>query len=197
MGPRRILVTAAALSALVLPGCAGLPSGPSSAAATGAYTRCADYHSRRQAERAWRASGRPAGADPDHDGRVCEDLPAHPAGAGASCTHPRRVVRVTLDSGRYPATADHIHDAIARGEPAVVHIDRGDAAEHRTESLAGAATRPGYDRDEWPMAMTQEDGPDANIRLVPSADNRGAGSSIAGQLRDFCDGTAFRVAITR
>jgi hypothetical protein len=57
------------------------------------------------------------------------------------------------------------------------------------------------DRDEVPMAFTKEGGrkaPNGNsashIAYVDSKDNQGAGSSIGGRLRPYCNGTRFKVA---
>jgi hypothetical protein len=107
-------------------------------------------------------------------------------------SHP---VRVPLDGGRYPQTAAHIRAAIARGEPRVLHIARDQAAAHRARSLEGIATRPGYDRDEYPMAFSREGGAGADIAYVAYADNRGSGSTIGSELHPYCDGQAFSIAI--
>jgi hypothetical protein len=56
------------------------------------------------------------------------------------------------------------------------------------------------DRDEVPMAFTKEGGrkaPNGNsashIAYVDARDNQGAGSSIGGRLRKYCNGTRFKV----
>ncbi|MFC0214736.1 sporulation protein [Paenibacillus chartarius] len=90
---------------------------------------------------------------------------------------------------RYPLTGDHIRDAIAAGHPSVCTIDRDGAAQNRKESLAGIPTKTGYDRDEWPMAMCEEGGYGADVRYVPSSDNRGAGAWVGNQLSQYPDGT--------
>ena len=96
----------------------------------------------------------------------------------------------------YPLTIAHIRQAVRAGEPRVLHIDRAGAEHNRELSLEGIATRPGYDRDEYPPAMSREGGAGADIRYVPSADNRGAGSVMGAQLARWCDGQAFRIRTT-
>lgn len=104
-------------------------------------------------------------------------------------------VKLIFPVDRYPETADHIQDAIAKGESSICTIDRNGSVEHREASLAGIPTRKGYDRDEWPMAMCAEGGAGADIRYVTPSDNRGAGSWIGGQLNDYADGTRVWIVI--
>lgn len=104
-------------------------------------------------------------------------------------------VQVLLPSNKYPETAQHIEEAIQNGQPELLHIDRGAADSNRAESLAGYPTIPGFDRDEYPMAFTQEGGQGADIKYINPSDNRGAGSVIGRQLRGFPDGTPFVIQI--
>jgi hypothetical protein len=104
-------------------------------------------------------------------------------------------VHALLPQNRYPESASHIQDAVGDGQPGVLHIDRGAADTNRNASLAGYPTVSGYDRDEYPMAMTQEGGTGADIRYIDPSDNRGAGSFIGNQLRDYPDGTPFVIDI--
>jgi hypothetical protein len=99
------------------------------------------------------------------------------------------VVQLTFPSDRYPETAKHIQDAIAKGESATCTINREQAEENRKESLKGIPTKKGYDRDEWPMAMCEEGGVGADIEYITPSDNRGAGSWVGNQLEDYADGT--------
>jgi hypothetical protein len=99
------------------------------------------------------------------------------------------VVQLTFPSDRYPETAKHIQDAIAKGESATCTINREQAEENRKESLKGIPTKKGYDRDEWPMAMCKEGGVGADIEYITPSDNRGAGSWVGNQLEDYADGT--------
>ena len=90
---------------------------------------------------------------------------------------------------KYPETAAHIESAISKGESAICTIDRDGAEENRKESLEGIATKSGYDRDEWPMAMCAEGGSGADIAYIDPSDNRGAGSWVGNQLESYSDGT--------
>jgi hypothetical protein len=47
--------------------------------------------------------------------------------------------------------------------------------------LKGIPTKPGYDRDEYPPAMSDEGATGANVRYVLSAENRSAGSVMRGR----------------
>jgi hypothetical protein len=58
------------------------------------------------------------------------------------------------------------------------------------------------DRDEVPMAFTLQGSRKApngrsasHIAYVDASDNRGAGSSIGGKLRRYCNGTRFKVRL--
>jgi hypothetical protein len=187
---------AAALLASTLAGCAAGGSLRDGAAARAAWRGCAAYPARARAQLAWEAAGRPARADGDGDGRVCESLPARARGGGSGgpCRRAARPVVVLLSRARYPETTLHIEAAIAGGAPAVLHVSRGRADTRRAawHPLVPEASA-GKDRDEWPMAFTAEGGRTASIAFVAPADNRGAGSVIAERLRRYCDGTPFRV----
>lgn len=110
----------------------------------------------------------------------------------AACTSQHNSVYVELSRGKYPLTIDHIEDAQAAGQPALLHIDRDEADLHRDQSLEGWPTKSGYDRDEYPPAMSREGGYGADVRYVPSSDNRGAGSSMGAQLSGWCEDQPFR-----
>ncbi|KEF40102.1 copper amine oxidase family protein [Schinkia azotoformans MEV2011] len=98
-------------------------------------------------------------------------------------------VVLEFPADKYPQTATHIKNAIARGESAICTVDRDGADENRAESLKGIPTKDGYDRDEWPMAMCAEGGEGADIAYVESSDNRGSGSWVGNQLEQYPDGT--------
>lgn len=73
---------------------------------------------------------------------------------------------------RYPETGDHIRDAIAEG----ILIFVPSTGMERTKArgiIKGIPTKPGYDRDEWPMAVCEEGGAGADVRYVTPSDNRG------------------------
>jgi hypothetical protein len=97
--------------------------------------------------------------------------------------------QLIFPTSKYPKTAAHIIAAIKNGETPVCTIDRTGADDNRKESLRGIATKKGYDRDEFPMAMCAEGGKGANIAYVPYADNRGSGSWVGNQLEEYPNGT--------
>lgn len=105
-------------------------------------------------------------------------------------------MRVRISERRWPAIARHI-TAVRRRYPTVLHIDRAGADANRRESLAGIATRKGYDRDEYPPALAREGGRGADVRLVRSRENRSAGAYLGNRLRRYCDGQPFRLAVIR
>ncbi len=105
------------------------------------------------------------------------------------------IVEVELSRSRYPESAKHIQDAIAGGKPDVLTIDRAGTKERRKASLKGVDTIPGLDRDEYPPAMSLEGGKGASVRHIGQPDNRGSGSSLSYQLREYPDGTKYRITI--
>jgi Deoxyribonuclease NucA/NucB len=127
-------------------------------------------------------------------------LGAAPASAGTfvegawwACQRQYHSVYVNLSTSRYPETTDHWRDAIRAGHEALLHIDRENADRHREESLAGFPPRSGYDRDEYPMAMSEEGGRGASVRYISPADNRGSGSVVGNQLEPWCEEQPFRI----
>jgi hypothetical protein len=126
-------------------------------------------------------------------------LPAvagHDAAAiAASCHTQHNSVHVQLSSSRYPETTDHIADAIAAGQPSLLHIDRDEEEANREAALADYPPRTGLDRDEWPMAVSSEGGAGADVRYIDPSDNRGAGATVGNALEDWCNGQPFRVDI--
>jgi len=98
---------------------------------------------------------------------------------------------VNLDDARNAEAIDHVRDAVANGQPRVLHWDPADAAAHRKASLRGVATAPGKDRDEYPPAASEEGGAGADVRLISSSDNRSAGSRMNAQMSAYCPGTRF------
>jgi hypothetical protein len=121
----------------------------------------------------------------DGDGRGTS---ADPEG----CRRVDRVVPVGLSSTRYPEVRAHWEAAIARGRPRTLTVHRAGAASRRSRLLRGIPTRPGYDRDEYPMAMARTSVA-ADVAYVDSAQNRGAGSVQGAKLRRYCSGQRFRV----
>ena len=118
---------------------------------------------------------------------------AHDAAVAAACQSQHNSVHVALSSTKYPETTDHIADAIAAGQPSLLHIDRAD---EDAASLADDPPRSGYDRDEYSPAMSREGGAGADVRYIDPSDNRGAGATMGNALEGWCEGQPFRIDIT-
>jgi len=82
-------------------------------------------------------------------------------------------------------------------------LNRRGADARRDRLLENYPTRDGYDRDEYPAAVGRGKGRGlergrnprgwkADVRYVPSSENRSHGASLGAKLRDFCNGTRFR-----
>ena len=82
-------------------------------------------------------------------------------------------------------------------------LNRRGANDRRERLLRDIPTRDGFDRDEYPPAVGRgrgsglERGRDprgwkADVRYVPSSENRSHGASLGNKLADFCDRTRFR-----
>jgi hypothetical protein len=117
------------------------------------------------------------------------------AAAESGCMRKSGAVIVSLTS--YPHIADHVRDAIRDGQPAILHIDRPHADQHRGRSTDDLPTKRAYDRDEYPPAMSREGGESADVRYVKSSENRAAGASMGSRLRDYCNGQAFRLKVAK
>lgn len=175
-----------------------LPLAACSAPTTSAqasWSGCKSFDTQKAAQIEWERAGQPAKADRDSDGIVCESLSDSPAGKAKAkkCIKTSKIIAISLPRSKYPATIAHVEQAIAEGQPSVLHIARNKAKSNRAKSLSGIPTKDGFDRDEWPMAMTEEGGSGAHVAYVPSSDNQGAGSSVGGQLGAYCNGVAFRL----
>lgn len=106
------------------------------------------------------------------------------------------VVEVTISKNKYPESAQHIEEAIKSGQPDILTINRDNAKSNRKDSLKGIETVPGKDRDEYPPAMFNEGGEGASVKHISQSDNRGAGSTIGNQLRQYPNGTKVKIVIT-
>jgi len=104
--------------------------------------------------------------------------------------------KVYVDPDRYLQAAKHIRDAIAAGAPDTLTVGRKEAASRRRAATGGTARAKGKDRDEYPPAVTQEGGSGSSVRLIDPSDNRGAGSSMGGQLKPLPDGSRIRIVIS-
>jgi hypothetical protein len=67
-----------------------------------------------------------------------------------------------------------------QGPAGVVHIRRNEGRANRRASLKGIPAKPGYDRDEYPPAMSDEGGK-----------GRTAGSLMRNQLAPYCNEQRF------
>jgi hypothetical protein len=131
---------------------------PAASAAT-----CDDYSNQAQAQRAKDTR------DADGDGIYCESLPCpclkpRDSGGGggggsptpapkpeSSCVRPQGVLRLVFTRAKYPNIRRHFIAAVKKGWPRVMVFNRKGADERRDRLLEGFPTRPGLDRDEYPL----------------------------------------------
>jgi hypothetical protein len=173
-----------------------------------AAATCSDYPNQKAAQEA--ADTR----DADGDGIYCEDFPCpcsttaggggQGGGSGASsCTTPGRVQRLVFSKAKYPNIRNHFLAAVRHGWPRRLVLNRRGADARRDRLLEGYPTKDGYDRDEYPPAVGRGKGKGlergrhprgwkADVRYVPSSENRSHGASLGARLADFCNGTRFR-----
>ena len=127
--------------------------------------------------------------------------PSQPTNAG--CTTPSGVQPISFSRTKYPNIRRHFRAALRRGWPRTLVLNRPGSDARRDRLLGGFPTRPGFDRDEYPPAVgrgrgkglrrgTHPRGWKADVRYVPSSENRSHGSTLGIKLRRFCDGTRFR-----
>jgi hypothetical protein len=102
---------------------------------------------------------------------------------------------VTIDRSLYPEAAQHIEDAQAAGQPEILTLDRSATAENRAAALQTTLPVQGFDRDEYPPAMTKEGGSNSDVVYVNPSDNRGAGASFGNQVRNLPDGARVKVVV--
>jgi hypothetical protein len=110
--------------------------------------------------------------------------------AEASCAFPQGVQTVAFSRAKYPNIYQHWVDAVAKGWPKILLIERVGNQGRRTKLLANVPTRDGMDRDEYPPDVGRE-GWLGDVEYVPSSENRKQGASLGGQLRKWCNGTRF------
>ena len=108
-----------------------------------------------------------------------------------ACTLRSKLVVVDLDDVKHRRILDHAFDARRSGKPRILHIRRNEAVANRRASLKGIPTRKGFDRDEYPPAMSGEGGKGADVRYVRSSENRSAASVMSRQLARYCDRQRF------
>lgn len=123
-----------------------------------------------------------------------EPTPPPPDTVAQECRTVDAVVLVHLDPARWPNIAVHVQQATDRdGRPRHLHIDRPDADAHRAAALVGVPTRRGFDRDEYPPAMSAEGGADSTVVYVSSSENRSQGAAMGAALSPFCEGQMFEL----
>ena len=122
-----------------------------------------------------------------------------PAQDKPACTRVALPVVVNLDDVKHADLIAHERAAIRNGQPRQLTLERDGADRRRRDDLRGTPTRPGFDRDEWPIAASEEAGihtdgrPRVDVAYVSSAENRSGGATLGAQLREFCDGQRFIV----
>jgi hypothetical protein len=121
----------------------------------------------------------------------------------AACVTASLPVVVNLDDVKHANLIAHERAAIDNGQPRTVTLERDNAAARRVYDVRGIPTRPGFDRDEWPPAFTEEAGhhtdgrPPDDVAYVPSSENRSGGAVMGAALRPYCDGQRFIVEAGR
>lgn len=110
---------------------------------------------------------------------------------------------ITFSKTKYLNIRKHFLAALRKGWPRTLVLNRTGADKRRARLLEGVATKRGYDRDEYPPALGRGQGKGltkgsdptgwrADVKLVPSGENRSHGSVMGLKLRRFCSGTKFR-----
>jgi hypothetical protein len=124
--------------------------------------------------------------------------------AALACIKPASVQRLVFSAAENPNVRRHFRRAVLRrGWPRRLVLNRRGADERRERLLRDIPTREGFDRDEYPPAVGRGRGAGlergrnprgwkADVRYVPSSENRSHGASLGAQLEPFCNGTRFR-----
>jgi hypothetical protein len=126
-----------------------------------------------------------------------------PAAGPAECVRPSGVQRIAFSARKYPNVRRHFRGALRRGWPRRLVVNRRGADARRERALRDIPTREGFDRDEYPPAVGRGRGPGlergrnprgwkADVRYVPSSENRSHGATLGDRLEPFCNGTRFR-----
>lgn len=97
-----------------------------------------------------------------------------------------------ISAARFGAAADHVADAQRGGAPRALQIDRAGAAARRSTALRGLPTRSGFDRDEYPFALSSRRS-GLSVRYIDPASNRALGAYLGDQTRGLPDGAWFYV----
>jgi len=103
-------------------------------------------------------------------------------------------VKIGFSKTQHPAYAQRLRNISA--DKKTYTLERTDSSMRRTASVRGIARRRGFDRDEWPPAITKEGGAGADVKYMLPSQNRAAGATIGNKLRPYPDGTKFQIEIT-
>jgi hypothetical protein len=87
---------------------------------------------------------------------------------------------IVVSRTKSPESARLLEESGTVGRP--LPVNREGVAARRKAATKELETKPGFDRDEAPPAVLRRDGDPVTVRLVPSSDNRSAGSQIGHQL---------------
>jgi hypothetical protein len=131
-----------------------------------------------------------------------DDNPDNPDG----CTKPRKVQRLVFSKTKYPNIRRHVRASIRRGWPRIYVLNRRGADARRERLLEHYPTKDGYDRDEVPPAVGRGRGKGlergrhprgwkADVRYVPSSENRSHGASLGAKVNGLCNGVRFRYVL--
>ena len=190
-------------------------SSPATSPRAHAAATCADYPNQAAAQRA--ADTR----DPDGDGlllrvaalpvRGTGRSPRPPPAPGrprplpaAAARRPAGVQPISFSKTKYPHIRRHFRAALRRGWPRTLVLNRPRRRRpprppaRRTSRPATASTatstrrRSAAARARASSAAAHPRGWKADVRYVPSSENRSHGSALGIKLRRFCDGTRFR-----
>jgi hypothetical protein len=121
----------------------------------------------------------------------------------AECVKPTSLQRIVFSARKYPHVHRHLRGAPRRSWPRRLVVNRRGADARRERALRDIPTRKGFDRDEYPPAVGRGRGPGlergrnprgwkADVRYVPSSENRSHGATLGDRLERFCNGTRFR-----
>jgi hypothetical protein len=121
----------------------------------------------------------------------------------AECVRPSGVQRIFFSAQKFPNVRRHFRGAVRRGWPRRLVVNRRGADGRRERVLRDIPMREGFDRDEYPPAVGRGRGTGlergrnprgwkADVRYVPSSENRSHGATLGDRLEPFCNGTRFR-----
>lgn len=124
---------------------------------------------------------------------VAAGAPEAQAAAASSCVRTSATISVPLTTAKHSAAIVHASDAIAHGYPRVLVWHPDGAEKRRAALLKTIPTKAGHDRDEYPPAAGRAV-IRADVRHIPSSQNRSAGAILGNTLRRYCAGTRFTYA---